>query len=461
MPSFMIHKPGIFSRPYRALTIGIILAVTAVAFESLAVITVAPMLAEDLRGLELYGWVFSAYLLAQLTGTVITGQQVDRHGPAWPFVAALAIFGLGLITAGLAPNMPMVIGGRALQGFGAGALINCVYSCISLRYDDSLRAQILAVFSSAYIIPALLGPYVAGLVAERLSWRFVFWGLLPFLLLTAILTLPTFLRLTAKGNPGERGRVWPALQLALGTGLLLTGLGRLPQLVGVLLALGGLVLIVLPLRRLLPAGTLVARAGLPALVAARGLLMASYFGTETFLVLTLTTLKGYAADTTGLFVASGALSWSAAAWLQARLDRLDQGQGRRQRVLLGVSLTLVGIGAVTQVVWLPNEAIAWVMAGYLLMGLGIGLAHPTSSAIAFTQLTDRSEGAISADLQVADTFTPAVGIGTGDALVAISRASDWAISVGIVAALGVQFLLVLASLLAAFRLPHNHKGQIR
>ena len=228
----MTNQSRIFSRPYRALTIGIILSVTVVAFEGLAVTTVAPVLAKDLHGIDLFGWVFSAYLLAQLTGTVITGQQIDQRGPALPFIAALLLFGLGLIIAAIAPTMPILIIGRTLQGFGAGALSNCIYSSIYLQYEDALRTQILAVCSSAYVVPALIGPYVAGIITERASWRYVFWGILPFLFLAGVFALPTFFRLAAKvsyngqRNLSNHSRIFPAIQLAIGTGLLLTGLGQ-------------------------------------------------------------------------------------------------------------------------------------------------------------------------------------------------------------------------------------------
>ena len=453
----MTNQVGIFSPPYRSLTIGIILAVTMVAFEGLAVTTVAPNLAQDLHSLDLFGWVFSAYFLAQLTGTVLASHQIDQRGPAAPFFVGLVLFGLGLVMTAIAPNMIVALAGRTLQGFGAGSFVTCIYSSIFLCYEDALRSQILAVFSAAYVIPALIGPYVAGVMAMHFTWRFVFWGLLPLLFLAAVLTLPTFFHTQASGKPHQPDRLWSAVQLAIGTGLLLTGLGQLPQRTGLWIALGGLVLIRLPLRVLLPTGTFVASPGLPAIVASRGLFVASYFGIQTFLVLALTTLKAYASDTAGLVVAAGTLSWSAAAWLQARLDRRDRGDGRRQRVLAGVAFMLVGAGLAILVIWIPTRELYVAVCSCILLGFGIGLAHPTSGAIAFACATERSEGAISADLQIADTFTPAISIGLGGALIAISRSSGWGLPLGVTAAFEVQLLLILVSLLAAYRLPHRRK----
>ena len=96
------------------------LTITFIASEALAVVTIMPVVAHDLGGLSLYGWVFSAFMLGSVVGIVAAGRQADRHGPGRPFVGGLALFGAGLATAGLAPTMLVLIGGRFLQGVGAG-----------------------------------------------------------------------------------------------------------------------------------------------------------------------------------------------------------------------------------------------------------------------------------------------------------------------------------------------------
>src|SRR3954451_323555 len=294
------QQASILDRQHRALTAGVILAITAVAFEGLAVITIAPGIAGELHGLALYGWIFSGYALAQIVGTVVAGQWVDRRGPGLPATVAVGLFGSGLLLAALAPTMLTLIACRVLQGLGAGALGNCVYASINLRSEDRLRSSMLAVVSSAYIVPSMIGPYLAGLIAERLGWRAVFWVLLPILVISAAMTLPTFRKSGGVDTPATgRSRLPAALQLAAGTGLLLAGLSRLPGLLGLVFAAAGLALALPRLRGLLPAGTLVARQGLPAAIAARGLFVAGYFAADTYLVLTLTDLHGYPASIAG------------------------------------------------------------------------------------------------------------------------------------------------------------------
>lgn len=83
-------EAGVFDAKYRALTIGIILAVTTVAFEGLAVVTIAPSLAQKLNGLHLYGWIFSSFLLAQILGTMIIGARINKNG-------VFASFGISIL----------------------------------------------------------------------------------------------------------------------------------------------------------------------------------------------------------------------------------------------------------------------------------------------------------------------------------------------------------------------------
>src|SRR2546423_6306187 len=107
---------------WRGLTAGLVLNVTFVAFEALAIATIMPLVVADLGGVALYGWVFSAFLLADLVGIVLAGELADRFGPAVPFGAGLALFAIGLLIGGLAPSMPVLVAARAIQGFGAGAI---------------------------------------------------------------------------------------------------------------------------------------------------------------------------------------------------------------------------------------------------------------------------------------------------------------------------------------------------
>jgi MFS family permease len=448
---------GIFDAQYRALTIGIILAVTTVAFEGLGVTTIAPKVAQSLNATHYYGWIFSAFLLSQIIGTMVIGQQIDKNGVYKSFIVSILIFVAGIVIAATSFNIYMLIGGRAFQGFGAGGLLTCVYSSITLSYPDSLRTKILAAFSSAYILPALIGPYIAGLLAENLSWRFVFWLVLPFIVLSVCLTLPLFRKLQTENTNAsltKRGTYKEiyAILLTLGTGLLLAGLGFLPYWKGIVISIAGVLIMIQPLRKLLPEGALVVKKGLPATIVTRGLFVACYYAVESYVVLALTNVKGLSADVAGLIVAAGAISWSIAAWLQSKLDEQDQGKGRKQRVMIGVAFMIVGVALVITVIGISGNGIVLAVFSQILTGFGIGLAHPTTGAIALQHAEEGETGSISANIQFIDAFSPALSIGLGGALITISETFGWGVMTGIILALSIQLLFVILSFIATFRI---------
>src|ERR1700678_1625058 len=111
---------GIWTPAYRSLTVGVVLAVTFAAFEALAVATILPVVGRHLGDLRLYGWVFSAFLLASLIGIVIAGTLADRVPLGRLMLAGLALFALGLIIGGTAPTLLVLGGGRGGQGLWAG-----------------------------------------------------------------------------------------------------------------------------------------------------------------------------------------------------------------------------------------------------------------------------------------------------------------------------------------------------
>src|SRR5258705_11244730 len=95
--------PGLWAPQRRALTTGLVLTITFVASEALAVVTVMPVVARDLGGLRLYGWVFSAFMLGSVVGIVAAGREADRRGPPAPLLAGGGPFRPRPALAGPAP----------------------------------------------------------------------------------------------------------------------------------------------------------------------------------------------------------------------------------------------------------------------------------------------------------------------------------------------------------------------
>ena len=342
------QPPGSLWAPERrALTLGLVLTITFMAAEALAVVTIMPQVARSLGGLHLYGWVFSAFLLGSMVGIVAAGREADRAGPARPYVAGVVLFGAGLVVAGLAPTMAVLVVGRTLQGLGAGAVPAVAYVTIGRSFPEHLRARMMAVLSTAWVVPGIVGPLISAAVAHLFGWRWVFSGLVPLVAVTGALSFPGLARLGRPDTvPTVEHRLVDAVLAAAGTGLIIGGLtvGSL-AVAGVLAVAGGAVLVT-ALRRLLPAGTLRARPGLPTTILSRGLLTFAYFGADAFVTLTIVTVRHHSLALAGVAVTGSTLCWTAGSWVQARLNQRVEG---RRMVQVGLSLVLLGVAGMLAV----------------------------------------------------------------------------------------------------------------
>jgi MFS family permease len=442
---------NVFDNQHRALTFGLVLGITLFAFENLAIITIAPHIAEALNGLKLYGWIFTGFLLASLFSTVLGGEWADNYGPSRPLMIGLVLFGIGLLLSSFAPSMTLLILGRVVQGLGGGAIITALYAALNLAYSDALRPRMIALMSSAWVVPALLGPALAGVVAEVFSWRVLFWGIIPLLLLVAVLTFPAFRRLEKVGLGSKQSRLPFALGLVVGTGLLLLGFTVPSPLFVVLMVLSGGVIAFLSLRRLVPNDTFSLASGLPALIATRGLSFAAFVGTEAFLALMLSEIHNFSSALTGAVIAVGTISWTLGTWLQDRLDKGDSSR-RPLRIMWGTLTLLVGLGFQILTLFTSYLPLPLTMIGWLIAGVGIGLAHSTISVLAFSLAPSGEEGSVSSSLQLADQFTSALGTGLAGALLALAVSAGWGEKYGIFFAFVLSGIFGLLSIIAAYRI---------
>src|SRR6478672_4844083 len=88
---------SVFSARNRSTTISILIIITLIAFEAMAVAAALPTAARDLHGLGSYGWAFTGFLVANVVGMVVSGQLSDAHGPRRPLIAGLVCFASGLV----------------------------------------------------------------------------------------------------------------------------------------------------------------------------------------------------------------------------------------------------------------------------------------------------------------------------------------------------------------------------
>ncbi|WP_104061523.1 MFS transporter [Arthrobacter sp. 4R501] len=403
---------GILQRPYLWVTVGACALVFLAAFESLAVTTIMPVVSRELDGASLYALAFAGPLATGVIGMVAAGNWSDRRGPTVPLYASVALFVLGLIIAGTAVSMPVLVAGRLVQGLGGGALTVALYVVVARVYPAVLHPGIFAAFSAAWVIPSLVGPFAAGIVAEVLSWHWVFLGVVGLVVPAVVMIVPV---LRGIDRPSEQATVppwalgrlaWAALAalavlgLNLSAGVTIAGVPVAPALVA------AVVIALVAVRPLVPRGTLLARRGLPSVILTRGLASAAFFGAEVYLPYLLIEEYQFPPTFAGLALTGGALSWAAAAAIQGRL-----GTRLQHRVAVRIGSALV-LGAI--LLTLATSALHWpaavAIAGWLLAGGGMGLLYPRLSVMTLAMSTKENEGFNSSAMSISDSLGGALAL---------------------------------------------------
>lgn len=445
LPDIALERPepkaSLLTGRYRLPTLGIVLVVTLLAFEAMAVGTVMPVVARDLDGLSLYGWSFSSLLISSMLATVLAGGWIDRSGPTRPLLIGLATFVAGLVVAGAAPSMWVLVLGRTIQGLGSGVSLVAVYVVIARVYPEELRPRVFAALASAWVIPSLVGPALGGVVAEHLNWRWVFLGLVPLVVPAALMLVPA-LRGIGDGHDeprrAQRGRVAAAFAAAGGAGTLLYAVDH-PGWALLPIAALGLAGLGYGLPKLLPSGAMRLRRGVPTIVVLRGLLAGAFFGTDVFIPLALTSLRGFSATEAGIVLTAGALGWSAASQFQGRSQR-----PRHFFVLLGAVLVTAGIVSASIALQLSGW---WAAPAWIIGGAGMGLALSSLSVLVLNQSAEDEQGVNSAALQLADTLGSSLAVGVAGALVIAFGTDRLALGLGVgsVLLIGIAAAAVIAS----------------
>lgn len=420
----------------RGTTIGLLLLISLIAFEAMGVGTAMPAVMADLGEVRLYAWPFVTFLASAVFGTALGGQWCDARGPRAALIAAPAAFGLGLIAAGTADTLAQLLVGRVLQGLGAGVQGVAVYVLIAAVYPERSRPAVFGLISSAWVVPSLVGPPLAGLVSELWSWHWVFLGLVPLVAVALLLVLPAA---RAAGPPevadGARRPVvvLAAAGAALGVACLSWALERVDG-TGLVTGLVALAVLVPSLRHLLPTGVLRLRRGIAAVVGARGLVAGAFFTVTAFLPLLLTSVHGWSLAAAGVPLIVGSLGWSAAAAWQGR--RPDVSRPRLLRT--GFALIAVAELALLPVAagWLPGwlAVVLWAAAG-----TGMGLAFSSVSYLTLAHSSPADVGSHSSSSQLADQLANATFTGVGGALLVLFGAP----------AVALPVLLVVLAVLAS------------
>ena len=167
--------------------------------QSLAVTTVMPVVSADLDGAALYAVAFAGTLATSVIGMVAVGAWCDRGGVARAAHGrGGAVRGRARAWPGSRRSMEVLVAGRLIQGLGTGGQTVALYVVVARVYPPAIHGRVFAAFSAAWVVPSLIGPFLAGAVAEYLHWRWVFLGV-------AVLTVVAFIMVVLRpARPAAR-----------------------------------------------------------------------------------------------------------------------------------------------------------------------------------------------------------------------------------------------------------------
>ncbi len=344
-----------------------------------------------------------------------------------------------------------------LQGFGAGAIPAIAYATVGRCYPAAIRPRVFAVFSTAWVIPGVIGPAASSAIEEALSWRAVFLALLPFVVLAGVITIPALTRapepVADDGSEPAADRRRPAVVLTFAVALVLVAISGPPLWFAVLLIAVAAPIAVRTFVLLVPPGTLRLAPGMPAAVLVRGILTFAFFGADAYVSLTFQDVRDQPTWVAGVALTGATLGWTVAAWVQQRWILTA---GPRRVVVTGFAFLAVGIAGMVGALGalpIPLAILAWSTAGF-----GIGMAYSPLSVTVLGLAAPGREGTASSSIQLADVLGVALGTGLGGAFVALGEAQGWVTRSALELAFPVTLLVAVLGIFAARRLPTTLPG---
>ncbi|HEV8341382.1 MAG TPA: MDR family MFS transporter [Candidatus Binatia bacterium] len=385
------------------------------AMDATVVGTAMPTVVGKLGGLELYSWVFSAYMLTSALATALSGKLSDLYGQRRLILIGIALFTLASALCGMARSMEQLVIFRALQGVGGGAIYALSFIVVGFLFPPEQRAEMQGLISGVWGIASVLGPLAGGIITQYWSWRWIFFVNLPICFIAALLIVLGLAETRVEGH--RRPDLKGAITLLLGLSLLFYTLEESQRrffafdatlgalLVSALLSLG----LFYALERrseepLLPPGLFRLRlfrvtAGI-AWVASMGM-----FGLVSYLPLYVQGVLGGSASRAGLVLLLLSLGWTAGSFSAASgINRF----GYRAACAAGMLLMALGygffIGSGDRVGFVAILAIGAVI------GVGMGIVTVTSMVAAQNGVPLSQLGVATSTIMLCRMFGGAFGI---------------------------------------------------
>ena len=179
----------------RTILLSLLLTMFLAALDQTIVATALPTIGRQFNDVSNLSWVITAYLLASTAVAPVFGTLSDIYGRRAMIITSLSLFVAGSVLCAVAPNMPVLILARGLQGLGGGGIMPVVQTVISDVVSPRERGRYQAYFSGIWTAASVSGPVLGGLFAEHLHWSMIFWINVPLAIAALALMLPNMAKI--------------------------------------------------------------------------------------------------------------------------------------------------------------------------------------------------------------------------------------------------------------------------
>ncbi|VVD84406.1 MFS transporter [Pandoraea anhela] len=450
--------------------------------------TVLPSIVKEIGGLDLYAWNTTLFVVASILGSVFAAQLLSSLGPRVAYLTALVGFSAGTMLCAAAPNMPWMLAGRTLQGFGGGILLALSYALIRIVFAPPLWSRAMGLVSGMWGVATLCGPAVGGVFAQFGQWRWAFWSLLPVVVgLGLIIRAQVSAGRTVSSADGSvhandetHAVPWFKVVLLCASAVAIS-LGAVVD--SHVVAAGWMLLGLLlawwlaqrersvrhALPRLMPTGAYSLRTrlgGLYAVMSLLGLAMTS----EIYIPYFLQTIHGQTPFAAGYLAALMAAGWSVGSMTSAG----RQGEAAQRRVRLGPVIVTIGMFALAGL--LPQASLFASVSGVVSLcvalfgvGVGVGIGWPHLLTQAMTAARPGEAGLASASITTVQLYSMALGsalaglvansAGLADGgLAQVQRASVWLFTMFALAPAGASVIILRGRVAASVAKPEGQEA---
>jgi EmrB/QacA subfamily drug resistance transporter len=350
---------------------------------NVALPSVQRQLHASLTGLQ---WVVDAYAVTLAALILTAGALADRFGRRLVFAVGIVLFTAASFLCGIAWNIAALDVARALQGIGGAALFATALALIGAEFQGPARMTAIAIWGSAVGFAVAAGPLFGGIITDSLSWRWIFFVNIPVGVVAFVLAV----RSVRESRDADARSVDVAGLVTFSAALFLIVFGLLrgneagwgsAQILGALI--GGtallVVFLVIEVRQERPMldVSLFRRPAFVGVQVATFCLGAGMFALFPFISIYLQDVDGYSPLGAGLRF----LPITAFVFIVPLLTR-KQAARVQLRVLLGGSLAIVALGLALMEMVSVGKDWTVLLAGFVVSGIGIGLANPTIAGAA-------------------------------------------------------------------------------